>query len=126
MLLTIDRYVSPTVEELFGPNQPNRTIMTLPLMESDDTKLRDTGDSLIPEDQKHQSVNKNDALDDGFGIRLIEAIKGYPEISQITLAETLGVSRRSIQRKMNDLVLSGQLKRIGGKRYGHWEIAASV
>ena len=100
--------------------------MTLPLMESDDTKLRDTGDSLIPEDQKHQSVNKNDALDDGFGIRLIEAIKGNPEISQITLAETLGVSRRSIQRKMNDLILSGQLKRIGGKRYGHWEIAASV
>lgn len=39
-------YVSPTVEELFGPNQPNRTILTLPLVEDGHHIAHHTGDDI--------------------------------------------------------------------------------
>ena len=53
---------------------------------------------------------------------LITQIRLNPNLSQAELADILGVSRRIIQKLMNELKNSGRIQRVGGKRFGHWEI----
>lgn len=52
-------------------------------------------------------------------LRIIEILKKEPDISQDTLGKRLGLTRRIIQKSINSLKEAG---RIGGKRYGHWQI----
>lgn len=55
-------------------------------------------------------------------LRIIEILKEQPDISQETLGENLGVTRRIVQKYINALKEAGRIERVGGKRYGHWEI----
>ena len=65
-----------------------------------------------------QSINKNDTLEN----KILAAIKDNPGISQIELAERIGLTRRIVQRKMNELKSARRIIRTGGKRYGKWEL----
>ena len=38
------------------------------------------------------------------------------------MAERLGVTTRTIERQMKKLRESERVLRVGGKRYGHWEV----
>lgn len=71
---------------------------------------------------KSQSDNPAGALADALAVKIIEAIREEPTISQAEMAERFGVARRSVQRKIEDMKSSGYLERIGGKRYGHWKV----
>ena len=53
---------------------------------------------------------------------LIEIIREEPNISQEDLGEKLGTTRRVVQKHINELKESGRIVRVGGKRYGHWQI----
>ena len=53
---------------------------------------------------------------------MIEILRDEPDISQDALGKRLGLTRRIIQKNINFLKESGRIKRIGGKRYGHWQI----
>lgn len=55
-------------------------------------------------------------------LKIIEIIREEPDISQEALGERLGTTRRVIQKHINVMKDSGQIVRIGGKRYGHWQI----
>ena len=55
-------------------------------------------------------------------LRIIEKLKEQPDISQNELGESLGVTRRVVQKYTNALKEAGRIERVGGKRYGHWEI----
>ena len=55
-------------------------------------------------------------------LRIIEKLKEQPDISQEALGESLGVTRRVVQKYINSLKEVGRIERVGGKRYGHWEI----
>jgi len=55
-------------------------------------------------------------------LKIIEKIKEQPDISQEALGESIGVTRRVIQKYINVLKESGRIERVGGKRYGHWKI----
>ena len=55
-------------------------------------------------------------------LRIIEILKGQPDISQEALGESIGVTRRVVQKYINVLKESGRIERVGGKRYGHWII----
>ena len=55
-------------------------------------------------------------------LRIIEELKEQPDISQETLGESIGVTRRVVQKYINVLKESGRIERVGGKRYGHWKI----
>lgn len=55
-------------------------------------------------------------------LRIIEILEEQPDISQEVLGESLGVTRRGVQKYINVLKEAGRIERIGGKRYGHWEI----
>ena len=54
--------------------------------------------------------------------RIIEELKSNHAISQKEIAERAGSTRRTIQRKMEELVKNNVIDRVGGKRYGHWQI----
>ena len=53
---------------------------------------------------------------------IFDAIRVNPKITQIDLAERIGVAYRTLKRKMDEMKKSGIIMRIGGKRYGHWKI----
>ena len=55
-------------------------------------------------------------------LRIIEILKEEPDISQEALAERLGSTRRIIQKYISVLKEAGRIERVGGKRYGHWEV----
>ena len=75
-----------------------------------------------PKAPKHQNTDKHGALDDAMVIKIIEKIKEQPDISQEALGESIGVTRRVVQKYINALKEAGRIERVGGKRYGHWEI----
>ena len=75
-----------------------------------------------PKAPKHQNTDKHSALDDAMVLRIIEKIKEQPDISQEALGESIGVTRRVVQKYINALKEAGRIERVGGKRYGHWEI----
>lgn len=55
-------------------------------------------------------------------LRIIEMLKEQPDISQEALGERLGITRRVVQKHIDALKKAGRIERVGGKRYGHWEI----
>ena len=75
-----------------------------------------------PKAPKHQNMDKGGALDDAMVLRIIGILQEQPDISQEALGESLGVTRRVVQKYINALKEAGRIERVGGKRYGHWEI----
>ena len=75
-----------------------------------------------PKAPKHQNKYKHGALDDAMVLRIIDILKEQPDISQNALGESLGVTRRVVQKYTNALKEAGRIERVGGKRFGHWEI----
>ena len=55
-------------------------------------------------------------------LRIIEIIREEPDISQDEMGERLGTTRRVVQKHINLLKEAGRIERVGGKRFGHWEI----
>ena len=49
-------------------------------------------------------------------LRIIEILKEQPDISQESLGESLGVTRRVVQKYINALKEAGRIERVGGKR----------
>lgn len=82
--------------------------------------------SALIEDSKEPKHHISDALDDALVQRIIEELKSNPAISQKEIAERAGSIRRTIQRKMEELVKDNVIECVGGKRYGHWQIMKSI
>ena len=55
-------------------------------------------------------------------VRLLSLLKNNPSAKTEELAKELGVSLRTIKSVIATLVKEGKLKRIGGKKYGHWGV----
>ena len=75
-----------------------------------------------PKAPKHQSSDIDGALERAMVLRLIDILREEPNISQEALGEKLGTTRRVVQKYINALKESGCIVRIGGKRYGHWQV----
>ena len=54
--------------------------------------------------------------------RIYNAIKHDPSMTQDFMAGALAVPLRTLQRAMSELQKANKIKRVGGNRYGHWEI----
>ncbi|MBD5553986.1 MAG: winged helix-turn-helix transcriptional regulator [Roseburia sp.] len=61
---------------------------------------------------------QNDALEN----RLLKLLKENPYLTQKEMFERLSVSRATVQRLIKKLVNEKKLRRMGGKRYGYWQI----
>lgn len=75
-----------------------------------------------PKAPKHQNIGEDGALEDIMVLRVFEMLKEQPDISQDSLGERLGMSRRVIQKYIKVLKKIGKIERKGGKRYGYWEV----
>ena len=56
---------------------------------------------------------------------ILNIIKTDVTITSRRLSQKIGVVERTIKRDLADLQKKGLLKRIGGRKAGHWEIEGS-
>jgi fido (protein-threonine AMPylation protein) len=59
-------------------------------------------------------------------LAVLRAIAENPQITQKALAATIGKSERTVKTRMIDLQEKGYLRRVGGKRSGHWELLVAL
>lgn len=80
------------------------------------------------EEYKHSmGDNSNSAtyfgtMDGTMALRILETVRTEPSITMDSLSDTLGIPRRTLVRYMNRLQEENKIRRVGGRRYGHWEI----
>ena len=72
-------------------------------------------------DESH-SAKQYDTMDGTMALRIMEALRSEPSATMDNLSNTLGIARRTLVRYMNRLQEDNKIKRVGGRRYGHWEI----
>ena len=90
--------------------------------------------NLVPDDlaiklveQRLQEPDcKNGVILDGFPRTIVQA-EAFDTFlkkqgKKIDIAVELELSRSTIKRTMNRLVVDSLIERVGGKRYGHWKI----
>ena len=75
-----------------------------------------------PKTPNRQDVGKDVGLEVGLAEKIIDLILDNSEIKMSEMAEKLAVTTRTIEREMKKLRESGRVERVGGKRYGHWEV----
>ena len=61
-------------------------------------------------------------LDVGLGEKLIALIRENPKLTMSEIAAATNVATRTVEREMKKLRENGRILRVGGKRFGHWEI----
>ena len=61
-------------------------------------------------------------MDGTMALRIVGVLEKEPSITIDKLSERMNVARRSLVRYMNILQENNRIKRIGGKRFGHWEV----
>ena len=54
--------------------------------------------------------------------KIVMLLKENPRLTVPDLNEKLGAPKRTIERRMSTLQKLGQLKRVGGRKEGHWEV----
>lgn len=54
--------------------------------------------------------------------KMIEIMQSNPKVTQVELAECLGISRRSVQRLTKELTKEKRIRRVGSPRSGYWEV----
>ena len=59
---------------------------------------------------------------DSLAYQIKQNMRADPFITTAELAEILNVSPRWVARKMKDLQATGEIKRIGADKNGHWEV----
>ena len=73
-------------------------------------------------DQTKDPKYQRDTLADTLADKIIALLTESPALTQEELAESVKVSVPSVKRAMKILSDSGRIVRVGGKRYGHWEV----
>ncbi len=68
------------------------------------------------------SAKTDGTMDGTMALRIMDALRAEPSATMDNLSNTLGIARRTLVRYMNRLQEDNKIKRVGGRRYGHWEI----
>lgn len=71
---------------------------------------------------KGHSAKSYGTLDGTMALKITDVIRRKPEITLDQLSEEVGIARRTLVRYMSAFKETGRIERVGGKRYGHWEI----
>lgn len=64
----------------------------------------------------------NDPKDDSIEMQFIRAIHNNPKVTYDELALELKISRSTIKRLFSIFSKEGRIVRVGGKKYGHWQM----
>ena len=57
--------------------------------------------------------------------KILDLIAQYPDITRERLAAEVGLTVRGVERNLAQLKKAGKIVRVGGRKGGHWEIAAN-
>jgi len=57
--------------------------------------------------------------------KILQAVDRNNDVTIPELANLIGVTERSIERNIQKLQSDGLLKRVGGRKEGHWEIVVT-
>ena len=80
----------------------------------------DHSDDLLKIEAVSDSVNH--VADGSLALQIKSNLRADPFMTYVELAELLQVSESSIARKMKDLQASGEIRRVGADKNGHWEV----
>ena len=69
-----------------------------------------------------QNGGLDGGLDDALDKRILSEIRSNPSLTQKELSDITNIPLRTIQRKLREMQDAGLIQRVGGKRFGHWEI----
>ena len=72
-------------------------------------------------DESH-SAKTDGTMDGTMALRIMDALRSDPWVTMDNLSNKLGIPRTMLVRYMNRLQEDNKIKRVGGRRYGHWEI----
>ena len=93
----------PVIEEHYG--DASRTVLTLSF------RKNKSQSSKVPK-------SNGETLEKG----IIDCIERQADMKQKEIAEALNVSIQSVKRYMKIMADNGRIIRVGGKRFGHWEV----
>lgn len=113
-------YMDPSVDEYFGNGQPNRTIVTLPLVEKEKSLVVfEKQPKKQPENKK--MVRKSDKIEERLQ-RVVDILKINPSASRAIIADQLGITEGQVRTVMNKLKDRGVVYRKGSHTNGEWII----
>ena len=120
-------YMEPTIEEHFGEDGPNKTVITLPLIEKSSDQAMNQA---LPEKGLEKGLEKTPNTDishkkqnmDNRVSSVYSLILANPSISQIAIANELKLSEKQVRSALNKLRESGRIQREGSARGGKWLI----
>ena len=55
--------------------------------------------------------------------KILELLSEFSEITRESLAAEVGLSVRGVEKNLAQLKSAGRIRRIGGRKGGHWEVA---
>lgn len=76
-------------------------------------------DSKVP--NRHDG-GLNDGLEVGIENKVLRIIGSNPNVTMAEISAQLSVTKRTVERTVKRLRENNRIERVGGKRYGHWEI----
>lgn len=75
-----------------------------------------------PKTLKQHDVGNDVGKDVGLADRILELIEAEPDITILGMSRKIGVTTRTVEREMRKLRESNHVVRVGGRKYGHWEV----
>ena len=119
------------VQEELEENGNGKAEFSFRLITAFETKVALAGSGVgekLPEndpinDGKMSASGITDGTMDGtMALRIVSVIEKEPSVTMDQLSERLSIARRTLVRYMNILQENKRIKRVGGKRFGHWEV----
>ena len=112
-------YVEPSIEEQFGSGQPNRTVITLPLMQKETLdKTLDISEKST-EKSPEKVLKKSDVIRQRMD-KVLLIISENPSITMVQLKQELGLTDSQIKTVIKKLKESGKIHRSGSDAKGEW------
>ena len=73
-------------------------------------------------DKGAQGVGLDVGLIVGLECTVVDEIRARPKIRMSEIAVKYQVTKRTVERVFSKLTQEGKIARVGGKRFGHWEV----
>lgn len=83
--------------------------------------------AILPKHKENEGKGFGKEFGKGFGkalatnqINIIQCIVNNPKITIVELAESIGVSTRTVEKNIKTLREAGVIERVGGRKAGYW------
>ncbi len=99
-----------------GTPDPEYTVL------GDDLTVKFSALEKTQEKDSNPPIRHGGGMNGGLEDKVLKIITDKPDITQSELAEELSVPIRTLQRTIKEMKSNGLIVRVGGNRFGHWEI----